>query len=121
MEAAPHARYRRMEDGTEEDYAIVRGLGDQYRQRTADRLIAYLDTRRGEGRGFLVDEYTHALQTASRALRDGADDETLVAALLHDIGDGLAFDNHAAMAASVLQPYVTPATHWMVAHHDVFQ
>src|SRR5581483_1904846 len=85
------------------------------------RLIGYLETRRGEGRGFQVDEYTHALQTATRALRDGADDETVVAALLHDIGDGLAFDNHAAMAAAVLRPFVSAETHWVVAHHDVFQ
>jgi predicted HD phosphohydrolase len=121
MEPEGRARYRRMADGTAEDFAIVLTLGKVYRQGIVERMIAYLETRRGEGRGFLVDEYTHALQTATRALRDGADDETVVAALLHDIGDGLAFDNHAAMAATVLQPYVTPETHWMIAHHDVFQ
>jgi predicted HD phosphohydrolase len=115
------ASYRRMEDGTKEDYAIVTALGAEYRAAMADRLLAYLETRRGEGRGFQVDEYEHALQTATRAMRDGADDETIVAALFHDIGDGLAFDNHAAMAAAVLQPFVLAETAWMLAHHDVFQ
>jgi hypothetical protein len=37
-----------------------------------------------------VDRLTHSLQTASRAWRDGRDEEYVVCALLHDIGDTLA-------------------------------
>ena len=36
--------------------------------------------------GFQVDRLTHSLQTATRAYRDGRDDEYVVCALLHDMG-----------------------------------
>ena len=71
--------------------------------------------------GNLIDRYQHSLQTATRAFRDGAEEEVVVAALLHDIGDLLAPENHAALAAAILKPYVTPGTHWMLEHHAIFQ
>ncbi len=54
--------------------------------------------------GAAVDRYTHSLQAATRCLRDGSDAETVVCALLHDIGDVLAPENHAELAASILRP-----------------
>ena len=45
----------------------------------------------------------------------------IVAALLHDIGDELAFHNHSEFAAAVLKPYVTEKTHWIVEKHGIFQ
>jgi predicted HD phosphohydrolase len=68
-----------------------------------------------------VDRYTHSLQTATRCLRDGSDSETVVCALLHDIGDVLAPENHAELAASILRPYVSEQNWWVVKHHDIFQ
>ena len=76
---------------------------------------------RGDRLGYQVDRYTHSLQTASRALRDGADEETVVCALLHDIGDVLAPDNHSAVAAAILRPFVGERNHWVVQHHGLFQ
>ena len=64
---------------------------------------------------------THSLQTATRALRDGRDEEYVVCALLHDIGDTLGSFNHPDIAAAVLQPFVSEANHWMVQHHGIFQ
>jgi predicted HD phosphohydrolase len=68
-----------------------------------------------------VDRYVHSLQTATRCLRDGSDTETVVCALLHDIGDVLAPENHAELAASILRPYVSEQNWWVVKHHDIFQ
>ena len=45
----------------------------------------------------------------------------IVAALLHDIGDELAFHNHSEFAAAVLKPYVSEKTHWIVEKHGIFQ
>jgi predicted HD phosphohydrolase len=45
----------------------------------------------------------------------------IVAALLHDIGDELAFHNHSEFAAAVLKPYVSEKTHWVVEKHGIFQ
>ena len=50
-----------------------------------------------------------------------ADEETVVVALLHDIGDNLAPENHGEFAASVLRPYISEANYWLVKQHPVFQ
>src|SRR5262249_21419386 len=62
-----------------------------------------------------------SLQTATRAQRDGRDEEYIVCALLHDIGDTIASANHSELAATVLQPFVSEENHWIVEHHGVFQ
>ena len=68
-----------------------------------------------------MDRYTHSLQTATRALRDGRDEEYVVCALLHDIGDTLGSFNHPDIAAAILKPFVSDENHWMVQHHGIFQ
>ena len=113
--------YIRMEDGTAEDYALVKELAKPFKAATAERVLAYLPQLRHSYEGDQVDRYEHSLQTASRALRDGADDETIVAALLHDIGDMLSPENHSEFSAALMQPYVSRTTHWIVKHHGIFQ
>jgi predicted HD phosphohydrolase len=113
--------YIRMEDGTAEDYALVAELAKPFIAATADRVLAYLPQLRFSYEGDRVDRYEHSLQTATRAFRDGADEETVTAALLHDIGDMLAPENHSDFAAALLQPYVSRTTHWIVKHHGIFQ
>jgi len=63
----------------------------------------------------------HSLQTASRAMRDNASEEMIVAALLHDIGDEIAPLNHSELVASVLKPFVSEKTRWIVEKHGLFQ
>ena len=65
--------------------------------------------------------YEHSLQTATRARRGGADTETIVCALLHDVGEVLSATNHGEIPAAILRPYVTPMNHWMLYNHEVFQ
>jgi len=113
--------YIRMEDGTFEDYALLRELAEPFRKGTAARVLSALEPLHNSYPGDRVDRYEHSLQTATRAFRDGADDETVVAALLHDIGDVLAPDNHADYAASIIKPYVSQGTYWMILQHGVFQ
>ena len=115
------ASYIRMDEGTAEDYALVGELATPFIAATADRVLAYLPQLRHSYEGEQVDRYEHSLQTATRALRDGADDERVTAALLHDIGDMLAPENHSDFAAALLQPYVSRTTHWVVKHHGIFQ
>ena len=45
----------------------------------------------------------------------------VVATLLHDIGDDLAPMNHSQYAASILRPYVSEKTHWIIEKHGEFQ
>ena len=114
--------FTRMDQGTREDYALA---GRLYREHTdahlVDNVLGLLGQMKGPTLGYKVDRYTHSLQTATRALRDGADEETVVCALLHDIGDVIAPDNHSQVAAAVLRPYVGERNHWIVLHHGIFQ
>ncbi len=110
-----------MEDGSAEDYQLLAGEEAAHFAGTADRLLAHLNLLKGSVGGYQVDRYEHCLQTASRADRDGADEEMVVAALLHDIGDMIAPKNHSDLAAAVLRPYVSERTYWVVKYHGLFQ
>ena len=111
----------RMEDGTREDYLFLAELKAKHDEGVADRVLACLQGLKEGPSGYQIDRYQHSLQTATRALRDGADEELVVCALLHDIGDNLAPHNHAAFAAEVLRPYVSAENHWLVQKHGIFQ
>jgi predicted HD phosphohydrolase len=91
-----------------------------YSANLAGEVLSLFRRLRGPKLGFQIDRYDHSLQTATRAMRDGADEETIVCALLHDIGDIIAPENHCDIAAGMLKPYVSPDNHWMVQHHVVF-
>ena len=97
--------FTRMEDGTRAEYAFLGGLwNDHHQGRLAGDVLAMLKTLEGPKLGYKIDRYQHSLQSASRTLRDGAEEETVVCALLHDIGDTLAPDNHSNLAAAILRP-----------------
>lgn len=115
------ATYTRMADGTQEDYLVLREHSKPLLNKVADHALTLLLGLQESYPGNLIDRYQHSLQTATRAFRDGAEEEIVVAALLHDIGDLLAPANHAALAADILQPYVSASTYWIVKHHGIFQ
>lgn len=115
------ANFIRMQDSTREDWRLIGGEFAQFAQGLPDRVMAHLKLLEGDYGGFPVDRYTHSLQTATRALRDGRDEEYVVCALLHDIGDTLGSFNHPDIAAAIIQPFVGEANHWMVKHHGIFQ
>lgn len=71
--------------------------------------------------GYPVDLYTHCLQAATRAYRDGADDEMIVCALLHDLGEMMCPSNHGDICAAILRPYISRQMHWVLSNHEVFQ
>lgn len=113
--------FTRMEDGTKAEYDLLEECERALVAQLPEFLLAQLKTLDMPGSGYKVTRYEHSLQTATRAQRDGADDETVVAALLHDIGDTLAPENHSQLAAAVLRPYVSDKIHWVVQHHGIFQ
>ena len=115
------ATFTRMEDSTADDWRRIASEYAPFVKSLPDRLIAHLKLLEGDYGGFPVDRYTHSLQTATRALRDGRDEEYVVCALLHDIGDTLAPFNHFDIAAAILKPVVSEANLWMVQHHGIFQ
>src|SRR5262245_48460311 len=94
--------FTRMEDGTKEEYALLGEREQALIKQLPEFMMAQLKTLDMPDSGYQVTRYEHSLQTATRAFRDGEDDEMVVAALLHDIGDTLAPDNHSQFAAAAL-------------------
>jgi predicted HD phosphohydrolase len=117
----PIVSFRRMEDGTREDYVLLDESERDYAVGLADRVLDALRKLDHSLEGYPVSRLGHSLQAATRALADGADDELLVAALIHDIGDELAPYNHAEIAAGILRPYVRPEVTWIVEQHGLVQ
>jgi predicted HD phosphohydrolase len=113
--------FRRMEDGTREDYELLDRSEREYALGLPDSILASLRKLDHSLAGYPVSRLGHSLQTATRALRDGADDELVVAALIHDIGDELAPYNHTEIAAGIIRPYVRPEVTWIVEQHGLFQ
>ena len=118
----PKVSFTAMKDGTREDYEILAKLEKPFLALTADRILTEL-RQSGETtlEGYQITRLEHALQSGTRAMRDGADIDWIVGALLHDIGDGLAPQNHDRMSAEVIRPFVRWDVAWTVEHHGIFQ
>ncbi len=114
--------FTQMKDGTQEEYALLHELEKPYLALTADRIM---DEMRRQGEvsleGYRITRLEHGLQSASRAEAEGADIDWIVGALLHDVGDGLAPQNHDRFSAEVIRPFVRWEVAWTVEHHGIFQ
>jgi len=115
------AGFTRMQDSTADDWRLIGAEFAGFSRTLPDRILAHLKLLEGDYGGFPVDRYTHSLQTATRALKAGRDDEYVVCALLHDIGDTLGSFNHFDIAAAILKPFVSDENLWMVQNHGIFQ
>ena len=115
------ATFTSMQTSTAADWQKIGGEFRAFARDLPDRLMAHLKVLEGDYGGFPVDRYTHSLQTATRALRDWRDEEYVVCALFHDIGDTLGTFNHFDIAAAILKPFVSDANLWMVQNHGIFQ
>ena len=113
--------FRRMDEGTSADYALLKRLEDEFVAALPDRLLAALEDLKHSLAGYQISRLEHSLQSATRAERDGADIEMIVGALVHDLGDDLAPLNHSQLAAAIIRPYVRSEVAWIIEHHGVFQ
>lgn len=117
----PRAKFRAMTEGTQEDWSTIASQFIPFAAAGGKRVLDHLRLLEGDCGGFPVDRLTHCLQTATRAHRDGCDEEYVVCALLHDIGDTLGAYNHPDIGAAILKPFVSEANCWMVEKHGIFQ
>jgi predicted HD phosphohydrolase len=113
--------FTEMKNGSKEDYLLLDKHEKEYINGTADRIVKFMSGLNSGLEGYKITRLEHSLQTATRAFNDKASEEMVVAALLHDIGDELAPLNHSEYAATVLKPYVSEKTHWIVEKHGEFQ
>ena len=115
------ARFSSFAESTAEDWALITPQLNVTQSFVPDRVLGLLRDLKTDHGGFPVDRLEHSLQTATRAERDGRDEEYVLCALIHDIGDTLSPFNHPEIGAAILKPFVSEANHWMVEHHGVFQ
>ena len=113
--------FTEMKKGTKDDYLLLDKHEKDYASKTADRILKFMSGLTDTLEGYKISRLEHSLQSATRALKAGESEEMIVATLLHDIGDELAPINHSEYAASVLKPYVSEKTHWIIEKHGEFQ
>ncbi|HUZ21158.1 MAG TPA: phosphohydrolase [Acidimicrobiales bacterium] len=113
--------FTQLDQGSEAEVRRVLVTGISHlNEHLVETLLAMLERLKGPSFCYQVDRYEHCVQTATRALRDGASTDMVVGALFHDIADSLSPANHAGVAAAILEPYVDEETTWVVRHHGLF-
>jgi len=115
------ATFKTMADSSQEEWQLIAASNGEFSKGLPDRVLAHLKLLDGDFGGFAVDRLEHSLQSATLAHRAGKDEEYVVCALLHDIGDTLGTFNHAEIGAAILKPFVSEDNHWMLEHHGIFQ
>ena len=115
------ATFKAMSEGTQQDWDTIMAEQPGYMAGLAGRILAHMRLLDDNFGGYPVDRLQHSLQTAELAAEDGRDDEYVVCALLHDIGDTVGSANHADVSAAILRPFISDENHWMVKHHGIFQ
>ncbi len=113
-------KFTSMDHGTREDYDLIAIHDSDNERGLAKRVIEWLKMMDGES-PYQISRLQHCLQTATRAEQDGADVETIVCALLHDIGDVISPVNHSQASAAILRPYISEKNYWIVLNHGLFQ
>jgi predicted HD phosphohydrolase len=110
-----------MDQSTTEEWMAI-GREVAVRQNRMPHMIkSMLRQLEAQVDGFEINQLQHGLQTATRAERDGAPEEMIVAALCHDIGKVISVVNHPAIAAEILKPYVSRETYEIIRTHQDFQ
>lgn len=120
-ELPARARFHAMTEGTQEDWMVIATQAMAFARDLPARILAHMKLLGGDAGGFAVDRLEHCLQTATRAHQAGEDEEYVVCALVHDIGDTLGPSNHADIAGSIVKPYVSEENHFIVDKHGIFQ
>ena len=115
------AGFKSMKESTKADWDIIVARYQPFAKELPSRILAHLRLLGGDSGGFAVDRLQHSLLTATLAHKAGEDEEYVVCALLHDIGDTLGSWNHPDVSAAILEPFVSEANRWMVEKHGIFQ
>ena len=112
--------FKRMDEGTTADFQVLQRVHEQNLAKLPDLLLEMLKSLKGD-EAYPVDRLTHCLQAATRAYRDGKDDEYVVCCLLHDVCEALGPFNHGEVIAAILRPFIGEANRWMLEMHGIFQ
>ncbi len=112
--------FTRMDQGTDADFAILKQVHEHTLNELPDRLFGLLRDL-SKDTAYNITRYDHCLQSATRALRDGKDEEYVVVALLHDSCETLGPFNHGEVIAAILKPFISRDNYFMLVQHGLFQ
>ncbi len=115
------SNFKSMKESTKADWDIIVTRHQPFAADLANRVMSHLKMLGDDNGGFAVTRLQHSLLTATLAHKAGEDEEYVVCALLHDIGDTLGSWNHPDVSAAIVKPFVSEANHWMVERHGIFQ
>jgi predicted HD phosphohydrolase len=121
---APQAQFTAATEASAEDWRIIEKAEACWQREVGPQegLLSLLASiEHADPQGAPVNLYTHSLQTATRALEAGADDEMVVVALFHDLPEVITANDHGLIAAQLLRPRISEARAWLLIHHGVFQ
>ncbi len=112
-----------LDDFRAEDWAILNRQREPYmaEEQARQALRALTESKDDATFGYRINNYLHCLQSATMAMRDGCDEETVVVALFHDLGFITCPDTHGEFAAAFLGAYISEANRWMLQRHAIFQ
>jgi predicted HD phosphohydrolase len=112
-----------LDDFGAEDWTVLsRQRRPFYRERQAAHVLdLLLVSEHDPSFGYKINNFRHCLQSATLVLQAGLDEETVVVALLHDIGFVACPANHGDFSAALLGNYISPRNYWMLRHHQIFQ
>ncbi|MHB8319284.1 MAG: metal-dependent phosphohydrolase [Acidimicrobiales bacterium] len=113
--------FTRMDRSTPEQWQVIVAETAKNQPRVPAQILSMLKSLSAITDGFPIDQLAHSLQTATRAERDGAGEEVIVASLCHDIGKVVSVFNHPRIASEVLRPYVSDDLRCVIQAHQDFQ
>ena len=85
IEQLPRASFTSFADSTKEDWHLIMSQRGELEAALPGRILEQLELLRNDYGGFPVDRLEHSVQTATRAERDGRDDEYIICALLQTL------------------------------------
>lgn len=123
MESSYIADFKTMADSTSEDVRQMMKSFGQYLQPPylTNLYMGFLTQLKHCHTGFPINRFEHSLQTATKAFMDGRENEYVICALLHDVGEIFDPFHHDAIIAELLRHYISDKHYFMLKHHTTFQ
>jgi predicted HD phosphohydrolase len=117
IDDGPRTTFTNTEHSNTLDWAMI-GLAVRFQAPAQpDRFLALLHRLGGLSFGYPLTLLDHSLQVATRARRDGASDDLVLAALCHRLGMALSIEGYAELSAAMLRGYVSEPAYRVVRHH----
>lgn len=118
---ATHASFVRTDESRPVDWQVIQHAALAQQKAVPETVMNMLRALGEVYVGAQISRGEHCRQMATRALRANANDETVLAALVHDACEVVSGANHAELGAALARPYVSDASYWIMRTHMEFQ